>query len=614
MTKFFHYILFTYLIGSSFQFTYGQVLNYKTKVIIENDGKKTTERTVLIQINNKDENWLSHVELLHNPKQKFSFNYAYILNKEGNTIKKLKKKELITRNYLSYQAFYQDDLITEFDMYWSQYPYRIEYSYTIEEEEYLNVALWTPLLFKNVITIKSSLEVILSSDFKVNVYHSDNVIFKESEEDDMKKLSWSSDMVSQLQNEIYSPTTEKLTPIVKVVPDEFKYGVAGKTDSWSSFGYWLDELNYGTDQLTLKEKKTIEKLVDSIKISKEIIKTIYHYLQDQTKYVNVAIDVGGLKSYPASYVCENKYGDCKALTTYMKAALKSVGIESYYTIIRAGDNNTEIDINFPSQQFNHVILMIPSEKDTIWLENTSNALPFNYLGTFTQNRYTLAIDGENSRLIKTPELSIEDVLIERNYNFQPKNNNEIKFNLDLVFRGKSFEKLRQFISEKDEDLQNNEINRHHGIKGFNVDNWDIIDFHRDSTFLRLNIAGTSSSSLREIGAFQVINPLKIKLPNFESPHERELDVVINFPINKSDKSEYNLQNFEQKEIQVPKGICINNKYGAYSAVLQKENNVLTIVEKFTLYTNNISIENYGAFYDFIDSINSYKKKTSILIK
>jgi len=614
MTKFFYYFLFTFLIGTSFQFTYGQVLNYKTKVTIDNNGKKKTERIVLIQINSKDENWLSHIELRHDPNQDFLFNYAYILNKEGNTIRKLKKKELLTRNYLSNIAFYQDDLITEFDLYWNQYPYRIEYSYTIEEEEYLNIAWWTPVLLKNVITIKSSLEVILPTDFKFKAYHSDNIIFNESQEDDMKKLNWSSDLVNQLQNEIYSPAAKDLTPFVKLVPSEFKYGITGKTDSWASFGLWLDELNYGTDQLTVQEKWIIEKLVDNIKEKNEIIKAIYHYLQDQTKYVNVAVDVGGLKSYPASYVCENKYGDCKALTTYMKAMLKSVGIESFCTIIKAGNNISEIDVNLPSQQFNHVILMIPSEKDTIWLENTSSALPFGYLGTFTQNRFALVINGEKSGLIKTPELSIEDVLIKRNYNFQVTSNKEVQADIDLILRGNSFQYFRHFISKKDEDLQINEINRHQGIKGFKVDNWDIINFHRDSTFLHLNITGTSSSILREIGTLHVISPLRIQLPNFESINERKLDVVINYPINKLDKSVYNLQNFEQKDIQVPKGIDIECEYGVYSAVFQKNNNELIVFEKFTLFANKISVDNYRKFYDFIDSINTYKKKTSILIK
>ncbi|MGE0090390.1 MAG: DUF3857 domain-containing protein [Bacteroidales bacterium] len=614
ISKLSYYFLIVWFISASYHLAYGQVLNYETKITIDNNGRKTTERIILIRINSKEENWLSHVELNHNPNQKFSFGYANILNKEGNVVRKLKKKELITRSNLSYQAFYQDDLITEFDLCWNQYPYIIEYSYTIEEDEYLYIAWWTPQIFKNVVTIKSSLKVNLPNDLSFKVYNSENLFFKETEVENKRILSWSSNIVGKLQDEIYSPETEKLTPIVKLVPNDFKYGLAGNTGSWASFGLWLYELNQGSDQLTLQEKWTIEKLVNGIKKRSEIIKTIYHYLQDQTKYVNVAIDVGGLKSYPASYVCKNKYGDCKALTTYMQAALKSVGIESFYTIIKAGENNTEIDTTLPSQQFNHVILMVPTETDTIWLENTSSALPFNYLGTFTQNRYALTINGEESHLVKTPKLSTDDVQVERNYYFQVTSNNEMQTKLDLILRGKSFEKFRHSISVKDEELQINEINRHHGIKEFNIDNWNIIDFHRDSTSLHLHISGTSSSTLRKIGTFHVINPLRIELPDFENINERKLDVVINFPIYRSDKSIYDLQNFNQKEIQVPKDISIKNKYGEYHAIFQKENNKLIVVEKFILFSNNIPIDNYKNFYEFLYSINTYKKNTAIIIK
>ncbi len=104
------------------------------------------------------------------------------------------------------------------------------------------------------------------------------------------------------------------------------------------------------------------------------------------------------------------------------------------------------------------------------------------------------------------------------------------------------------------------------------------------------------------------------MPDFESKNERELDVVFNFPINRSDKSVYDLQNFEHREIQVPEDIIIENKYGSYHAVFKKEINRLIVVEKFTIFSNIISIDNYNEIYDFIDSIYVYKKNTAILIK
>lgn len=592
---------------------FGQILNYETKVTIANDGKKITERTVLTQINSKEENWLSHIELNHNPKQEFKLNYAQLLDLKGNIVRKLKKKELVTRNDLSYQAFYQDDLITEFDLYWSEYPYRVEYSYSIEEEEYLYLAFWSPLYNTQVSTIEGSLEVDLPSDYPIRIKASEELFFKKSEQKGRKILSWKSTMIKrESRDEIYSPPMK--FPIVKIVPEKFNYGVHGTSESWSSFGNWLGQLNNDTYQLTLQEKWTVEKLIDGINNRNEIIKSIYYYLQDQTKYVNVAIDVGGLRSYPASYVCENKYGDCKALTTYMKAMLKSVGIESFYTIIKAGEKNSEIDINFPSQQFNHVILMIPSEIDTLWLENTSNTLPFNYLGTFTQNRYALAISGEKSQLVKTPALSINDVILERSYSFQPTDTIETQIEIYLTIRGKEFENFRYFISEKDEEKQADEVRKQNGVKDFKINSWNVVDFHRDSTFLKLNVQGISASIIRQIGTFQVINPLRLALPDFETPNERKLDVHISFPINKSDKSVFNLQPFENKEVQIPERINIKNKYGQYSADYYQKGNELIVEERFILFDNNISIEEYSNFFEFIDSVNNYKKKTAIIIK
>ncbi|MEQ8238540.1 MAG: DUF3857 domain-containing protein [Cyclobacteriaceae bacterium] len=592
---------------------FGQIVNFDTKITMADNGKKTTERTLLIQINSKEENWLSHIELNHSPNQEFKLNYARILDLKGNITRKLKKKEFITRNDLSYQAFYQDDLITEFDLYWSEYPYRVEYSYTIKEEEFLYLAWWTPLVYTNVSTIDALLEVNMPADYPIRFSASEQLNLKESKLEGRKILRWKSSMTkSESRNEIYSPPLD--FPTVKIVPGEFKYGVIGKSDSWSSFGNWADELNNGTDQITLQEKWTLEKLIAGINNRNEIIKSIYYYLQDQTKYVNVAIDVGGLKSYPASYVCENKYGDCKALTTYMKAMLKSVGIASFYTIIKAGEENTEIDPNFPSQQFDHVILMIPSETDTLWLENTSSALPFNYLGTFTQNRYALAVNGEKSQLVKTPSLSIDDVLLERSYHFQATDNNAVQVDLDLTLRGNEFEDFRSFISDNDEDRQKGEVRRQNGVKDFHFDSWNIADFHRDSTFLQVKVEGTSLSEIRQIGALQVINPLRIVLPDFEKPKDRKLDVAINYPINKSDKSIYNLQEFEQNDIQVPERINIKNRYGLYSADYSKNGNELIVMEKFTLFANKVPNDQYEDFYEFMDMIKIYKKETAIIIK
>lgn len=613
-TKILYILLLIFLGIASTQPSWSQVIKNETIIEIDSKGRKRTERTLLIQVNSKSENWLSHVEIRHNPKQEFTFNYAKILDNNGNSQHKLKKKDISTRNDLSHSAFYQDDLITEFELYWNKFPYLIEYSYTIQEDEFLFVAWWSPAEFSNVSTLEGSLKITVPTNYEININASDGMKHLVSKLEDKQTFTWRSSYIRKSASEIYSPQIIEQIPKVKVVPLQFTYEITGNADSWSSLGLWLDQLNNGTDELTLNEQRIVQELVGGIEEKVEIVKTIYHYLQDNTRYVNVAIDVGGLKSYPASYVCWNKYGDCKALTTYMKSMLKSVGIESVYSVINAGIQEAPIEVNFPSLQFNHVILAVPLKNDTIWLENTSNAAPFNYLGTFTQNRHALAVTGFQSKLISTPTLNISDVLVERNYAYTLTGQDIFQINTSVTLRGKSFEDFRYYLANGEEKYQNNEVVKYINIDGYNSISWENRDFNRDNTFVELVCRGESGKVLRRVGDWQVINPLNISVPDFEKPEERNLAVRISYPINMADTSVFDLNDLKEKEVQLPEEMDIESPFGNYKTSYLLEDNKVTVYEKFTLLATQIELQQYNEFYSFLETINSYKKKSIILIK
>jgi hypothetical protein len=88
--------------------------------------------------------------------------------------------------------------------------------------------------------------------------------------------------------------------------------------------------------------------------------------------------------------------------------LDAVGISSHYTLVFAGVDAKDIQVDFPSNQFNHVILYVPTESDPIWLECTSNSLPAGYLGDFTKDRHVLVTTADGGFLTKTPAYSTED--------------------------------------------------------------------------------------------------------------------------------------------------------------------------------------------------------------
>jgi hypothetical protein len=201
----------------------------------------------------------------------------------------------------------------------------------------------------------------------------------------------------------------KVLPSVSFAVNSFDcYGYPGDFTSWQSFGKWIQALNSDVCMLSPERITEVRKMTDTIKTDKEKARFLYNYMQKSMRYVSIQLGIGGFKPFPATFVDQKKYGDCKALSNYMRALLKAVSIESHYAIIRAGTNEEPADLAFPYNQFNHAILCIPFKNDTTWLECTSNTQPFGKLGSFTENRNALIITDEGGKLVNTPRSTIQD--------------------------------------------------------------------------------------------------------------------------------------------------------------------------------------------------------------
>ena len=102
-------------------------------------------------------------------------------------------------------------------------------------------------------------------------------------------------------------------------------------------------------------------------------------MQSKSRYIFVALGIGGWQPMLPDEVQKKGYGDCKGLSTYMKILLDEAGIPSYYCKINSANSSVSFDEDFPKMGGNHIILMVPTEKGTIWLENTSQDIAFNHL-------------------------------------------------------------------------------------------------------------------------------------------------------------------------------------------------------------------------------------------
>ena len=182
--------------------------------------------------------------------------------------------------------------------------------------------------------------------------------------------------------------------------------------------------------------------------------------------------------YPASYVSKNRYGDCKALSNYFMAVLQCAGIQSYYTKVRAGDRIVPVDLNFPSQQSNHILVFVPLKNDSIWLDCTSDG-PFGYLGTFTQGREAYLIEKDNSRWITTPKLKARDVEEHRCITGKYSEDAMSKADFKVRLKGDDFEQLSHVSRVYARDDQEIIIRNDYVENGFEMLGFELINTHID---------------------------------------------------------------------------------------------------------------------------------------
>lgn len=588
------------------------ILDYSTSVEIKSN-KRITKKTLLIQIDNKESNWIADISIPHNANDKFELLEASIIDLKGNILRKLKKKEITTRSDISEGAFFEDDLISEFKLKWDNYPYQIRYSYEITTDRFLYITHWSPVFITKVSTNFSSLQVKIPQSFKFTIDATEDLTYDVDTLDDYYLYKWKAQNISSFKPEIFSPPSWEMVPSVKIIPKDFTYGIQGSFSSWQSFGNWQNKINEGLDELPQSEKIKINEMTSGIDAPKLLINILYRYMQENTRYIGVMIDEGGLKPFSASYVSEKKYGDCKALTIYMKALLKFVGIPSYYVIIYAGENPVRLKTNLPSQQFNHVILMVPLKNDTLWLENTANYLPPNYLGVFTQNRYALMVNGEQSKLIQTPKLSLEDDLDKTIYKFKINDKGNGSVLISEESHGASFESIKYAQYNLNITDQKDYLEQLIPLSNYEITNWKFVQPKDDLPCIDIDIKLDVKDQLREVGNMLVLKPFTFQIPKLEKPSIRKMPLRINYPVNQKDSLIYNISELKNYRTELPKDVMLESKFGKYTENFSVADSTLIVARVFQLYSGDYKIEDYPDFYNYFDSIKKSQNQSVIIL-
>ena len=543
---------------------------------------------------------------------------ATVYDTAGKEIKKIKRKDFKDQSAVNGSTLFSDSRVLYLDYTPISYPFTIIYTSEIESSSTAFIPRWYFLGDYNVSVEKCVLNVSFPNDLgfkKKEFYFSDFNIKKIIETD--TKLSYVALNILARKVEDYSPSADDLFPKVMMGLEKFHLeGVDGTATTWEAFGKWYgDKILAGTTILPEETKVKIRALVGDEKDPIEKAKIIYGYVQKKSRYVNIAVGIGGWKPMLASDVDRLGYGDCKALSNYTKALLQVVDVPSYNTVLYGDRYKSNIQSDFVSMQGNHMILAIPNGNHYTWLECTSQDDPFGYQGTFTDDRDVLIIKPEGGEIVRTKVY--EDAGNTQKdkgvYSIDEKGN--FSGSIIIVSEGSQYSSKARI-----ETLQPTEKESHYKEYWNNINNLKLgkitftnnkknIQFTEEAQISAVDYAKFSGNKM-----IFVVDAFNQSSGNVKRVRNRKTPLLIQRGYLDTDEIEINLPAGFTIEF-LPSNFELKGKFGEYKTeIIKKESNKLIYKRSMFLSKGNYSNKEFDEYRLFMEQVSKNDNAKIILTK
>lgn len=536
---------------------------------------------------------------------------AYIYNAAGKEIKKFKKKDF-REHSLSEGAYITDTKLLSLDYTPVQYPFTLVYTSEVESTNTAFIPQWSPLAGIFSSTQKAQVSVTCAPELGLRYkdYNFSEIALNKQETGGT--VTFSSENIPALRREEYSPALYKIKPYVLFGLGKFHLeGVDGQAADWPAMGKWMyDNLIAGTDELTPETVNKIKALVGTETDPLKKAKIVYEYVQGKTRYVLVALGIGGWKPMPAKDVDRLGYGDCKALSNYTRALLKAVGVDAYCAIIYGDEDSRDMREEFVSMQGNHMILAIPNNGSITWLECTSQALPFGFQGDFTDNRLALLLKPEGGEIVRTHIYDTKGNSQATTGSYSIAESGAISGEVHIASRGLQYGNRYHYESKSPDDLDKMYKNRFSNINNLKLVKKSLNN-DKGSPVITEDIVMQAESYCSKSGNM-LIFPVNAFNHSIEAPQRyrnRKLPFEISMGFYDTDEVTINLPEGFNVDAK-PESVVITEKFGEYKAEYEMKGEHQMVYRRTLLlnegsYASN-EYENYRLFMEKVSKNDSAK--------
>lgn len=523
-----------------------------------------------------------------------------IYDEAGKKVKSFSKSDFGDFANNSQGVFYSDNRVLALPYTSAYYPYTIDFSYQITNDNTIFIPDFVPFSSPNISLEEAQYKIINKSgiELRTKTYPSKYNYGSVIASDNGTEKTYAYKNIPAIDDAQMLPQPVKILPKVSFALAKFNLeGKQGTLNSWTDFGTW-----YYTNLVEPVSASTpaIKAEVAALKLegsTEEKVKKLYQYMQTKTRYIFVGLGIGGWLPMLPDEVHKKGYGDCKGLTNYMKTLLNEAGIPSNYCVINSGSSPVSFDPEFPAMGGNHAILMVPTEKGNIWLENTSQQIAYNHLGYSTTDRNVLAVTKKGIELINTPAYTAEQNREKQNLKITLSEDSTIKGEGQFSFTGSQYDSNLSYAylspKERIESMKSR----------FDVLNFEKLEMKdyvndKDNAVVKFNLDFKANNYSKSTGESMIFRAVPIfSNYHYKTDENRELP----FEIGQSFEDEYEIDFVLPKNYkidEVPQDVTVNSEFGTYKLTLVKNGETLKVNRFIKINKGIFPKEKYNDYVSF----------------
>lgn len=593
------------------------VRNNSIEITIEDVDKMVVSKRVVVTVLNKLGNTDARIVESYDNDTKITKLTAIIYDAFGNQIKKYKERDFLDVSAVSGGTLYSDSRVKYVDYTPISYPYTLVFESVYKTSTTGFIPWWFPVNGYYISVEKStySLKNPNAIPWRKKESNFKDFNIEKSNSDTELKYVLKNQKAYEFENS--SLAARNFLPKMIFSLNKFNlHGVNGEFTNWHEFGKWMHKsLIEGRDQIDEATKTKLLNLVKDAKTDIDKVKIVYQFMQDKTRYISVQVGIGGWEPIAANQVDKVGYGDCKGLTNYTKALLDIVDVKSYFTLVYANEKR-DIDKDFSSFQGNHAILNIPNEGNDIWLECTSQTMPFGFLGDFTDDRDVLVITPEGGIIKRTAIYKDEVNLQTITGEIELTTSGDVKGTIKRVSKGIQYDDKSYLDGYTDEELI-----KYYKSRVWNYNNnleVDAFELNNDKE----NIIFTEDLEL-SIKKFASINEndflFRVNIFNRESfvpKRYRKRKLPLKIRRGYKDVDEYTVKIPDTHKIEyLPEPKELSTKFGTYKiSFKQIDETTFSYKKEILIIEGTHPKEEYKKYRSFRRSIAKYENLRIALIK